>query len=117
MEQRRVRVAQQISHSSATAKVLAVGPPGAYSSIRPMGAFQDCRIVILADRVAGGPHFSRVSIAPCKDVRYPKSAVTEGARTSFAAFYSRVVLHLGSGRGIEHDEMHAGALALPDARE
>lgn len=73
----------------------------------------DCLVIVRAYWVCCGSHRLGVGITPCKDIGDFKAAKAQSARAPFAAFDRGVVLNLGGGRGVQHDEKSAFAVRVP----
>ena len=112
--ERRARPAQKSLDHATTIKMGAVAAPGADDPVRPGYAVKDRGIVSGAHGVGGRAHPARIGIAPGEDVGHAKSPEPERPRPPLAAFDRGVVLGLGRGRGIEHDEQRLRPRRIPD---
>jgi len=117
MQQRLAAVAQQLSHLCAAIQIGAMGTPSGNHLIGPSAGLLDGGIILGADGGFRRPHVVWIRVAPCKYIGHPKPAKAQGPRPTLAAFNGGIILHLGGGGGVEHDEGNLGASGIPNAGE
>lgn len=98
----------------------AMGAPGADDPVLirldPIcGAVDDGRIVVGADRIRGGAHVAGVRRPIGKDIGHSKGSEPQRPRPPFAAFDGGVILDLGRGGRVEHNEKSSRTLAVPSS--
>ncbi len=108
---------QEPRHRAPPIQMRAVGAPGGDGAVGGAGSLPDGAVVLGPHGIGGAAHRLRVGVAPGEDVGHGEATMAECPRPALAAFDGGIVLHLGGGRGVQHDEMHVPAAGVPDPGE
>ena len=77
---------QHMLNPVSTIKVDPISSPSSYNDICPIASPFDCTVIKWPNRVAYSKHIFRISIPPCKNIRYAKSPKPKSTCASFTAF-------------------------------
>lgn len=108
---------QQGLHCRTACQVVAVVAPAGNHLVGPRDGFQNGSVIGGANGVLCRAHIAGVRGAVSKDIAHTKRPEAQRAGAALAALDCGVVLHLGGGAGVEHQEQHFSALRLPNAGE
>lgn len=101
----------------AAPKMCAMRAPGCNDLIRPTAGIENRAIIGRSDRIVRRFHVAWIGIAPCKYVSNREAAKAKRTRAPLASLNGGIVLHFRRCRGIEHDEMDALCIGVPNAAE
>ena len=108
---------QPRGHARTVIAVGTVDAPCCNHRVRPCRGLRQIPPVVAAFRVGRRAHFARICSAQGKDVDGLEAPVPQSTGALFTSLDRGIVLYLGRGGRIEHDERDAAALGVPNARQ
>ena len=97
MKERLARLAQQEFNGPAAFHKRSMRAPGGDDILRPMGRFDDRRVIGGANRILGRAHCFWIRIPPGKNICDAKAPIAQGPRAALAAFNGWIVLNFRRG--------------------
>ena len=98
-------------------QMITMRTPGRDDVVGPKCARFQLGVILRPDGMRRGPQPLWICLAPCKKVGHSKPAVPKRTGSALAALDRWIVAELCRFRWVEHHEIHAPALRIPDARQ